>query len=118
DFTERFFAQILDAVRQVPGVSAAAFSSQLPLTGDEDIWGVRFESGPSAAAREDPDGYRYAVSPGYFEAMDIAIRAGRFLESQDMAAAPRVAVVNETFAKRRLPRLDPIGQRLRIGPDT
>src|SRR5262249_25460692 len=49
NFTERFFAQILDAVRQVPGVSTAAFSSQLPLTGDEDIWGVHFESIAAAA---------------------------------------------------------------------
>ena len=74
--THRFFTQALEAVRQVPGVSAAAFTSQLPLTGDEDVWGVHFETIPTAAADENRDGYRYAVSPGYFEAMGIPLRRG------------------------------------------
>src|SRR5262249_36644088 len=43
--THRFFSESLEAVRQLPGVSAAAFSSQLPLSGDlDDGYGVRFES--------------------------------------------------------------------------
>ena len=54
--THRFFAQVLEAVRQVPGVSAAAFTSQLPLTGDEDVWGVHFETIPTSAADENRDG--------------------------------------------------------------
>ena len=81
DVTHRFFAQVLEAVRQVPGVSAAAFTSQLPLTGDDDAYGVHLESIPTAAANEAHDGYRYAVSPGYFAAMGIPLRAGRALDA-------------------------------------
>lgn len=117
DATHQFFADALEAARQVPGVTAAAFSTQLPLTGEEDVWGVHFESVPTAAAAESRDGYRYAVSPGYFEAMGIPLRRGRLLNAGDAQSGPRVAVINEAFAHRRLPGLDPIGQRLRIGPN-
>jgi putative ABC transport system permease protein len=113
----RFFDDVLAAVRQVPGVSAAAFTSQLPLTGDEDVWGVHFESIPALAADENRDGYRYAVSPGYFETMGIPLRSGRVLRADDDAGAPGAAVINESFARRRLPGLDPIGQRVRVGPN-
>lgn len=116
--THQFFTQALDAVRQIPGVTGAAFTSQLPLTGDEDVWGVHFESVPTAAADEDRDGYRYAVSPGYFETMGIPLRTGRVLNGSDDARAPGTVVINESFARRRLPGLDPIGQRVRVGPNT
>ena len=48
DTTHRFFAQALEAVQQVPGVTAAAFTSQLPLTGDEDEVGCAFRVDPDA----------------------------------------------------------------------
>jgi putative ABC transport system permease protein len=118
DTTHLFFNQLLESVRQIPGVSAAAFTSQLPLTGDEDAYGVHFESIPEAAADERHDAYRYAVSPGYLEAMGIPLRAGRALDARDTAGAPLVAVINESLARRRLPGVDPIGQRLHIGPDS
>jgi putative ABC transport system permease protein len=118
DATHRFFNQAIEAVQQVPGVAAVAATSQLPLTGDEDVWGVHFETVPRAAADETHDTYRYAISPGYFEAMGIPLRAGRSLEAHDVAGAPLAAVINESMAKRRLPGLDPIGQRLHIGPNS
>jgi putative ABC transport system permease protein len=118
DTTQRFFDQTLEAVRHLPGVSAAAFTNQLPLTGEEDVMGVHFELTPAAAADESHDGYRYAVSPDYFEAMGIRLRRGRVLNERDIAGAPLAAVINEAFAARRLPGLDPIGQRVHVGPDS
>ena len=111
----QFFAAALEAVRGVPGVSIAGATSQLPLTGDQDVWGMQFESAPRAAINESRDVFRYAVSPGYFEAMGIPLRRGRVLNAQDDGNAPRVAVISESVAKRRLPGVDAIGQRLRIG---
>jgi putative ABC transport system permease protein len=105
-------------VRRIPGVSAAAFTSQLPLTGDEAAWGVHFETVPTSAADESHDGLRYAVSPGYFEAMGIQLRDGRVLNAHDRGGAPLAAVINESFASRRLPGVNPIGQRLHVGPNT
>jgi len=113
--TNRFFDQALEAVRHVPGVTAAALTSQLPLSGDLDIYGVHFDPPPAADPGEVKGSFRYAVSPGYFEAMRIPLRRGRLLDEHDRASAPLVAVISESMARRRLPGLDPIGQRLHIG---
>jgi putative ABC transport system permease protein len=112
--TLRFFRQSLEAVRRVPGVSAAAFTSQLPLSGDSDIYGIQFESD------NNPDiGYgvfRYAVSPGYFQAMGIPLRQGRLLDERDVEGAPVAVVINQSFAKRKFPGGNAIGQRVHVGP--
>jgi putative ABC transport system permease protein len=118
DTTHRFFAQSLEGVRQVPGVTAAAFTSQLPLSGDlEDGYGVHFESSPTGNPEADSGALRYAVSPGYFETMGIPLRRGRLLNAHDGADAPLVVLISESLAKSKFPDQDPIGQRLRIGPN-
>jgi putative ABC transport system permease protein len=111
----RFFAQALEAVRRVPGVASAAFTSQLPLSGDFESYGVHFESSPSVDPNEDHSAFRYAVSAGYFETMGIPLRRGRVLEAHDDSAAPRVAVINESFARRKFPQGDALGERIHIG---
>jgi putative ABC transport system permease protein len=114
--TDRFFLNALAAVRKVPGVISAAFTSQLPLSGDLELYGVHFDPRPVNDPGELKGSFRYAVSPGYFETMGIPLRSGRTLAESDRAGAPFVAVISEALARRRLPGLDPIGQRLRIGP--
>jgi predicted permease len=110
--SHQFFAQALDAVRQIPGVTAAAFTSQLPLSGDSDEYGARFEQDAPEAGYPV---YRYSVSPGYFETIGIPLRRGRLLETQDVAGAPPVALISESLAKRRFPNEDPVGKRLHVG---
>jgi putative ABC transport system permease protein len=110
----RFFAQALEAVRNVPGVSAAAFTSQLPLSGDADIYGVEFENAGNTGDVE--PAFRYGVAPGYFETMGIPLRRGRLFNAQDALGLPaRPVLINESLAKRRYPGQDPIGQRIRFG---
>jgi putative ABC transport system permease protein len=110
---DRFFAQALAAVRQVPGVASAACTSQLPLSGDDDEYGARFEG-------DDPQGaynvFRYAVSPGYFETTGIPLRRGRLLDAHDGAGAPPALVISESLAESRFPGQDPIGKRIHVGP--
>src|SRR6185437_14092392 len=94
----RFFTQVLDEVRQVPGVAAAAFTTQLPLSGDLVVYDMQFASRPN----ESPEGLlQYAVSPGYFAAMRIPLRAGRLLDERDRAGAPTAVLISESFAKRK-----------------
>jgi putative ABC transport system permease protein len=113
--TYQFFDAARDAARRVPGVIAAAFTSQLPMSGDRDEYGAHFEATPTL-----PDAtygvYRYAVSPGYVEAMGIPLRRGRLLDEHDNASAPLVVLVSDSLANSRFRGQDPIGQRLRIGP--
>src|SRR2546422_865519 len=115
--TVRFFQQALDAVRRVPGVSAAALTSQLPLSGDLDEYGVHVELNPTDRV-EAGSTFRYGVSPGYIETMRIPLRRGRGFAEHDRAGAPLVALVSESFARTVLKGMDPIGQRMRIGPTT
>ncbi len=110
-----FFDEALDRARRVPGVTAAAFTSLLPLSGDIDVYGLRFER--DADRNDDGAALRYAVTPEYFSVMRIPLRRGRLLGVHDGAAAPRVAVINESLASRQFGHADPIGQRLHFGPD-
>jgi putative ABC transport system permease protein len=111
---DQFFTQALEAVRQVPGIVTAALTSQLPLSGDFESFGVQFESDRSNNSEA---GLRYAVSPDYFQTMHIPLRHGRLLDEHDVAGAPLAIVLSESFAKRKFPDQDPLGQRVRIGPD-
>jgi putative ABC transport system permease protein len=114
----RFFAQALEAVRQVPGVTAAGFTSQLPLSGYQfGVYGVRFESSARLNHEADESLFRYAVSPGYVEAMSVPLRRGRVLDAHDRAGAPVAVLINESLAKRKFPGQDPVGRRFHVGPD-
>src|SRR5262249_14085327 len=101
----------LERVRQVPGVSMAGFTNQLPLSGDYVVYGVQFESSPDAKS----GAFRYGVSPSYSETMRIPLRRGRLLDEGDRPGAPLVALISESFAQRKFPNQDPIGQRIRVG---
>ena len=108
-----FLQQSLEAVRAVPGVEAAAYTSQLPLSDDLDIYGVHLERETDPAS--DGAALRYAITPGYFAAMGIPLRGGRLLDEHDGASSPRAVVVSEAFARSAFSGVDPIGQRLRFG---
>src|SRR5262249_52599534 len=111
--TDRFYQRALDEVRAVPGVERAGLTSQLPLSGDDDEYGARFEGDePSVGYNV----FRYAVSPGYLEAMGIAMRGGRVLDERDNRSAPPVALISESLARRRFAGQDRIGRRVHLGP--
>jgi predicted permease len=116
---QQFYDQALEAVSRVPGVTSAAFTSQLPLSGDlDDGYGVHFESSPTGNPEADNGALRYAVSPGFVEAMSIPLRRGRLLDEHDTNDKPPAVLISESLAKSKFRDEDPIGQRLRIGPNT
>lgn len=112
---QQFYRLALDAVRQTPGVTAAGFTSQLPLSGDLDKYGIEFQSAPTDNPEGDGSVFLYAVSPGYLAAMGIPLKQGRGLTPANREATPGVALINESFA-RRFPGGDPLGQRVQIPP--
>ncbi|HEX5076335.1 MAG TPA: ABC transporter permease [Gemmatimonadaceae bacterium] len=109
-----YLASIRAAVDAVPGVHETAMTSVLPLRG----WGYGVPY--SIAGRGQVDrGYRSPaffkiVSPSYFEALGIKRLAGRVLSDNDRLGTPRVAVINETLAKREFSNDDPIGKRILV----
>jgi len=111
----RSWNQIIDAVRQVPGVVSVGTTSQLPLSGDVDGYGYEWQSLPTTTGGNDGSALRYAVSPGYFAAMRIPLRAGRLIDATDRPGAPEAILVNESLARRLFGDRNPIGERVRFG---
>ena len=112
--TLRLFDQARERVLHLPGVVSAGFTSQLPLSGESDVYGIEFEG------QRNPGGgsaFRYAVTPGYLEAMRIPLLHGRLLNERDKAGAPAAVLINEALARRVFAGQDPIGKRVRVGPD-
>ena len=103
--------EILDRLASLPGVTAVASASHLPLSDARQI-GVRLEHAP-------PDDYHWAenslVSPGYFRAMGNPILRGRGFSESDGKDATKVAVINETMARQFFAGQDPLGQRFQWG---
>jgi putative ABC transport system permease protein len=113
----RLFRQALEAVRQVPGVEQAAFTSLLPLSDDPSwvsTYGAHFENDEPQRGR---NVFRYAVSPGYCRTMGIAILSGRCIDEHDTATALPAAVLSASLARSQFPGENPIGKRLHVGPD-
>jgi predicted permease len=111
-----FYEQALDAVRRVPGVSNAAFTSQLPLSGDVDGYGVEALSLPGTRNGEGGSALRYSVTPAYFSTMGVPLRKGRLIDETDGPGSPTAVVINESFARRLFGDRNPIGERMRFGP--
>ena len=112
------FQQITERLSSLPGVKAVGSVSQLPLSGDFDMYGVRIKDKPIANPADAPSAFRYGVTPGYIEAMGIPLRRGRSINAQDHANAPPVILINELFASRIWPGADPTGKFVQIGgPD-
>ena len=108
------YKQINERLEAVPGVRSVTFS-RVPLLSQSSS--SRSMYLPGAAA--DPDGstkqagevYLHQVRENFFEAMEIPLLLGRSLSAKDDAHAPRVAVVNQTFARKYFPNENPIGKR-------
>lgn len=116
DRRRRFFEQALEAVRQVPGVEAAAFTSLLPLSDDPPVvglYGAQFDDQDSQSGF---NVFRYAVSPGYCQTMGIPLITGRFLDERDSNTSPQVALISESLARHHFGNRNPIGGRLHVGP--
>jgi putative ABC transport system permease protein len=109
------YRRILERIAALPSVKAAGLVTQLPLGGNIDMYGVLAQDKPLANPESAPPADRYAVSPGYLEAMGIPLRRGRSIDDRDAAGAPLVVLVNETLARRIWPGEDPIGKFIRVG---
>jgi len=93
-----------------PGVEDAQVSRAVELTLAQ--LGAEVQIAPvGAGSGETRTGFRNSVTPGYLEMMGVPMLRGRTIQEGDVAGAPLVAVVNETFASRFWPDQDPIGQR-------
>lgn len=109
-----FFQQVVDRIEDVPGVRAASVASQFPpMTMASTAF--RIEGGESPGATM-PMTLITAASHEHFTALGMPVVTGRGFSDRDRADTSRVAIVNQAFASRFLPGLNPVGQRLTTGP--
>ncbi len=110
-----FQERLLERVRALPGVSAAALAGQVPFGGNGDMWGFHISGRTKQSPADDPSVERYAVTPDYFRVMNIPLRAGRGITAGDTATSQPVMVVSAETAKALWPGANPIGAQVRIG---
>lgn len=104
--------RILDAVLQLPGVSAAAYASSTPLHYDISTTGIYPEGTVDFKKTHSSFGASYFdVSPGYLAAAGTPLLAGREFSWSDSEKTPRVAIVNETFARKLYGTVKAVGRR-------
>ena len=110
--------QLSDEINSLPGVQAASLQSgAFPLLDEDDtlFW---IEGEPKPATGSDMHAtLTSAVEPTYLTAMGIPMKQGRFFDNHDDDHAPWVVVVDEVFANKFFPGVNPIGKRIRQGDD-
>ncbi len=109
-----FQRQVLERAGAVPGVRSAALVYNLPLSLNFNNTTIYVEGQAAASSSQLPSAIPNYISPNYFHTMEIALR-GRDFTAQDKDKESRVAIVNETFARRFFPGQDAIGKRYNHG---
>jgi putative ABC transport system permease protein len=105
-----FRQEMLEHIRAIPGVEAAAETSLIPLSGDSTGNNVWLEGGDSNLKLNTAFSW---IGPNYFGTLNTPFVAGRDFDGHDTVGATRVAIVNETFARKLLNGANPVGQRFR-----
>src|SRR5215204_3823406 len=113
-----FYRQLLTRVEALPGVSSAAVSQSVPLSGEEH--GAQFMVVGRAPAPDGSDRHGsiyHRVSAGYFKTLGVRLLKGRGLTERDTAGAPAVVLVNETLVRKVFPDEDPLGKQITLAGD-
>jgi predicted permease len=113
--TQQFYKLLAERMRETPGVQSEALTQNVPL-GNDDFDSVAFvpEGFQMPPDRANFNSTMDTIDEGYFETMGIPILRGRAFLPSDNAEAPRVAVVNEHFAKHYWPGGDAVGKHIRL----
>jgi predicted permease len=112
DRSARFYEDALARVRAIPGVESAALATRVPFSVNPNRWEIWVPGHHDAGAR--PDVVDVArVSPEYFATLGVAILEGRNFTDADRPETPRVAIVNETMAKKYWPGQSAVGKTFR-----
>jgi len=109
-----FFDEVLRRVSALPGVRSAAISAAVPLSWKR-ITPMLPEGQSEVPLSQRPFLDIEAVSPQWLETMRVPLRAGRGFTAADNAQSHKVAIVNETFARRFWPNENPLGKTIIVG---
>ncbi len=113
--TVQAMEEVVSRVEGLPGVQVAAFSGQVPMSGDYDTWGSEVEGREVRGAQDEVPLQRYGVTPGYFEALRLPLLRGRLFSESDRAGGAPVMLLGETAVATLFGTEDALGRRIRFG---
>jgi predicted permease len=107
--------RLLQAMREIPGVTSVALSFSTPFQGGLPINAFALENDTLPPGAPQPGAYRVIVTPGYAQTLGLKLVEGRFYEEADLAPGRRLFVVDQSFARKFFPKGSAIGGRFSFG---
>ena len=105
----RYLTQLLDRVGRVPGVQSVGMVNRLPMAGQTQVIGIRFEAKDGEIAID-----LRSIGGEYFETLGIPLLAGRPFDDRSPPDSPRSAIIDERLAKQVYGDANPVGKRFRL----
>jgi putative ABC transport system permease protein len=112
DEARGFATRSLETIRSLPGVTAAAITSAVPLSGNYQSGVVVAEGYIPTSGEPVVSGIRVAVTPGYFETVGTSLVAGRYFDERENDPASTSIIIDEALARRFWPNGNAVGQRM------
>ncbi len=112
--SRRFYDDLAARVKNLSGVESASVASFVPFSGNTQGVQVSIEGAAVVKESEQPMIFSNFVDADYFQTMGVPLLRGRAFSSQDKADTTRVAIINETMARKFWPQADALGKRIRI----
>jgi putative ABC transport system permease protein len=110
-----FYEQVLERVRNLPGVISAGYTTTVPLAWKGGTSGFYPEGFKDPIPGMSYDANHRQVSTDYLKAMQIPLREGRLFNQSDNARSMPVAIINETMARQYWPSQSALGRRFKVG---
>jgi putative ABC transport system permease protein len=107
-----FYERLGESLRTLPGVTAAALVSNLPMSGNNSSGSFEIEGVPTPDSQPSPHGDSHYVSRGYFETMAIPLVQGRFFDGRDSKDGTPSIIIDDVLARRYWPDGSALGHRL------
>jgi predicted permease len=107
--------RLLQAMKEIPGVTSAALSFSTPFQGGLPINAFTLENDTLPPGSPQPGAFRVTVTPGYAETLGLKLVEGRFYEEADLAPGRRMFVVDQSFARKFFPNGSAVGGRFVFG---
>lgn len=113
-----FWARLLESARAIPGIVAAASTTNVPFNGNVSSGSYSIVGRVPRPGEASPHGRQEVVGGDYFKAMQIPVLGGRTFNDGDTVDAPRVCIVDEYLATKYFPNGNAIGQQIQRGGPT
>jgi putative ABC transport system permease protein len=112
-----FHRQVVEKLREVPGVQSASLVRGLPFSGNGGTTSIVLPDREPPPKGQEPEVMFNEAMPNYFETIGIPFISGRLFGNEDQLKTPRVVIINQTMARRFWPNQDPLGKQVKFVED-